>query len=224
MTARRMSWLEKHDVTIRELAWLGNVAGAPHPATHPSNDAEAVAEDAPAPEKPSADAEALRVAMETLAEAQRELDLARAEATAARQEAIAARAEVAATKEAMAQLSVTMCDDAERELVRLAMAVAERVVAQEISVAPELVVTWAREAIAGSALGEHFVVALAPDLASAIDVGAWDELAPVVKTDPALPSGTCEVRDGGRVVSVSSETRLALVGEQLAASAERNVA
>jgi hypothetical protein len=34
--------------------------------------------------------------------------------------------------------------------------------------------------------------------------------------DPALPAGTCEVRDGGRTVTVSAGERLETVGEDLA--------
>jgi len=131
------------------------------------------------------------------------------------------REEMVAT---MHQVVTTLRDEAERELVKLAIAVAERVVARELTSAPELIVDWAREAIIGSALGDQLELALSPALSSSISVAAWGDLAPFVSVDPALPCGTCEVRDGGKVITVDAETRLSLVSDHLATVAERDAA
>lgn len=222
-------WFERHDAEIRELAWLGAVAGAVHPsllgaeevreAAPPLPDAE------PAPAPPvSADREALELAERTLAGAKAELEATRAELAAAHAETSLVRAELDAARVATARFAATMRDDAEVELVKLAMSVAERVVARELSIAPELVVDWAREAIAGSDVGDDFVVAMSDDLSSSIPEGGWKELESSLRKDPALPSATCEVRDGGRVITVSADARLDLIEEHLAPGRERKAA
>lgn len=215
---RNPDWFERHDAEIRELAWLGTVAGAPHPATlgnddEPEGALEAHPEVAP---ELSAEQEARDAALLQLAEATAALELARAEVTLAQAEAAGAKAELAAARTAANDLAMRMRDDAERELVKLAMAVAERVVGRELQVAPELIVDWAREAVAGSEIGGSFVVATSADLSAAVPDAAWGELEDALRMDPALPPGTCEVRDGGSTVTVSAAERLDTVAEELA--------
>ena len=214
---RTPDWFERHDAEIRELAWLGAVAGAPHPATLGSGEHDAAPADEPeAPPVVSAADEARAAAELKLAEAIAALEQAEGELVAARAETEGLRAELTSARQATAELATRMRDDAETELVKLAMAVAERVVGRELSLAPELVVNWAREAVVGSELGGAFVVATSADLSAAVPDAAWGELEDALRMDPALPAGTCEVREGGRTVTVSAEERLDTVREELA--------
>lgn len=214
---RNPDWFERHDAEIRELAWLGTVAGAPHPATLGSDEPEGAAEAAPEvlPEL-LAERDARIAAEAKLAEATAALEGARRELAAAHEASSAVHAELAAARRSANELATRMRDDAERELVKLAMAVAERVVGRELHVAPELIVDWAREAVLGSEIGGSFVVATSSDLSGAVPDAAWGELEDALRLDPALPAGTCEVRDGGSTVTVSAKERLETVAEELA--------
>lgn len=213
--SRRMpDWFERHDAELRELAWLGGVAGAPHPSTLCADEPDASTE--PLPEAPSAERAALRAAEATLAETMGALEEARTALAVARAELERLVAELEACRGTVTTMATQMRDDAESELVKLAMAVAARVVGRELSVAPALIVDWAREAVAGSDLGGSFVVASSADLSAAVPDAAWGELEASLRMDPALPPGTCELRDGGRTVTVSAEERLETVAEDLA--------
>jgi flagellar assembly protein FliH len=214
---RNPDWFERHDAEIRELAWLGTVAGAPHPAT--LGDDEPASASAPVAEVPAAllaEREARGAAEQKLAETTASLDDARAALEALRAETESLRVELSSARTAANALATRMRDDAERELVSLAMAVAERVVGRELATTPELIVDWAREAVAGSDFGGSFVVATSTDLSAAVPDAAWGELEDALRMDPALPAGSCELRDGGRTVTVSAEERLETVGEDLA--------
>jgi len=217
--ARKVSWIERHDATIRELAWLGAVAGAPHPSTvaSPEHGPEgrgdgATAQAAP---EPAADAAWVAEAEAALATLTAERDAARADRARALETIAALTAELDAQKGSAARLAVTMRDDAERELVRLAVTVAERVVGREVETEPSLVAAWAREAIAGSEIGDHLEIAISADLADTLGAEDWGDLANLVATDPSLPEATAEVRDGGRAITVSASERLELVAEPL---------
>lgn len=210
---RALGWFERHDTEIRELAWLGGVKSAPPAATEEES---ASPEAMPAPVAISPEREALDAAEAKLAELTAALQEANAGVTNARGELESVRAELAAAHGATERLTTRMRDQAEIELVKLAMSVAERVVGRELAVAPELIVSWAREAIAGSDLGGSFVIATSADLTAAVPDAAWGELEDALRMDPALPPGTCEVRDAGRSVAVSAEERLELVAAELA--------
>lgn len=213
---RNPDWFERHDAEIRELAWLGTVAGAPHPSTLASDERDAAHEPpAEPPEAPSPEREALLAAEARLVESTGALEQERAALASARAVIERLEGDLAASREAATAMATQMRDDAESELVKLAMAVAERVVGRELSVAPALIVDWAREAVAGSDLGGSFVVATSADLSAAAPDAAWGELEGALRMDPALPDGTCEVRDGGRTITVSAAERLETVAEEL---------
>lgn len=224
---KRLSWIEKHDAAIRELAWLGAFAGAPHPATLGAREEEAPSGGSSEAQLRSADVHeeltALRLRAERAeaaeAEATEALALARSDGDRLDVELTAVRAELEAVKDDAAGAARAMRDDAERELVRLAVCVAERVVGREIEASPEIIVGWAREAIAGSEIGERFEISVSSDIAKALE-GAWGELAASVSEDPTLPAMTCEIEADGRVVSVSPGERLGLVAEQLGVERE----
>ncbi len=217
VSRRNPDWFERHDAEIRELAWLGAIAGAPHPSTlglderDASHEASAESLEATSPER-----EALLAAEARLVETASALEEERVALVAARARIESLEGELAAARGAATVMAEQMREDAESELVKLAMAVAERVVGRELSVTPTLIVDWAREVVAASDLGGSFVVATSAALSAAVPDAAWGELEDALRMDPALPAGTCEVRDGGRTVTVSAEERLATVAEDLA--------
>jgi hypothetical protein len=113
---------------------------------------------------------------------------------------------IAALEGAVAQLTAEIAtlrqrviEDSEPELVRLALTIAERVVGREISVDPELIASWVEEAIATLGARHAVTIAVSPDLASIVE-GAT--------VDASLPPGSCEVRDGARMIDVGARARI----------------
>ena len=212
---RPLDWFERHDAEIRELAWLGDVVVA-DASEAPAIGEEGAANAGDVPEVLGAERAAREIAEARLADTTATLERLASDLTAAQAEILGVRRELADAREATRALAAQMRDDAERELVQLAITVAERVVARELATAPELIVTWVREAVAGSDIGESFVVATSSDLSAAVPEAAWGELEEALRMDPALPAGTCEVRNGGRSVTVGADARLDSVAEHLA--------
>jgi flagellar biosynthesis/type III secretory pathway protein FliH len=234
-THRTLSWFEKREVTTED-ARFGmsrrgdesrstetNAIEVPEVDVAPSAPPSAPPPPPPSP-SPSPELEALHAAERALTEREAELERARTEAEETRALLTRMRSELDEANDAIRRLATNLHEDAERELVKLALAVADRVVARELSIAPELVVDWAREAIASSTFGEHLQIALSTELASALEGADWGDMAPFVSLDPALHHATCEVRDGGRVITVDAGTRLGLVGDHLATVAESEAA
>ena len=73
----------------------------------------------------------------------------------------------------MESLRVRVLEASEPQLVKLAMAVAGRVVGRELQTDPTLVASWAREAVELFVTREGLVVSVAPDLASLVPADAW---------------------------------------------------
>lgn len=106
--------------------------------------------------------------------------------------------------------------DAEGELVRLAVAIARRVVGEELRLRPEIYTQWAAAELAAASGTD--TVALGRDLAARIPEPAWDELRArgvQVVVDPALPPMACDVRGAVTRVDASAEGRLDSVAEAL---------
>ena len=149
-----------------------------------------------------------------------------AECDALKAKASDAESALAALKSEMAALRTKVLLESEGELVRLALAVAERVVGRELAIDPALVSNWAREAIAALDGGTdstrpgadgRLVVAVAPDLGAFVEESDFG--APIV-VDPSLASMSAEVRgDPGRA-DVSAASRLSAVAEALGVETE----
>lgn len=238
-TPRVPSWLEKRDTTVRTMVWTaGSASGSSggtgsridSAASAAAVDAERPADSETRPATASGSGAPLRAEPEwqaiegALAQAELELERLRGEVGAARRESEERRNELEAARQEMVDFATSTLHDAERELVQLATAVAKRVVARELETAPELVVTWVREALAGSNLGDTLVVAASRDLEERIPTEAWGDLAERVVTDDGLPEGTCELRARGSVVTVSSSERLELVNAHVVETSEREAA
>lgn len=141
------------------------------------------------------------------------------DAAGAERDALEARALEAEARVEQARADVLA--ESEGQLLRLALAIAERVVAREIRTDPTLVARWVEDALAALA-------AIAPDarpsvavglaLAGAIPGDAWTSvLGPAVRVerDPSLAPLGCEVRAGVSAVDVSPLARLASVRAEL---------
>jgi flagellar biosynthesis/type III secretory pathway protein FliH len=117
----------------------------------------------------------------------------------------------------MATLRRDVMQSSETELVKLAVAIAERVVGRELAADPALVVAWAKEAIQALGAGDEVVIAIASDVAEATPAEAWRGLAEglQVKTDAALPDGAVEVRSPLGRVAAGATARLGAVGRAM---------
>lgn len=89
--------------------------------------------------------------------------------------------------------------DGEPELVRLALAVAERVVGRELAANPAVVASWAREAVDSLLTREGLSVTVSADVAAAVPAGAWERsfgTPPPISVDVSLPPHSCNVSAG----------------------------
>lgn len=127
------------------------------------------------------------------------------------------RAALAASEARVQSMRRTVLLECESELVKLALAVAERVVGRELATDPALVAAWAREAIAALEGSENVVLAAAPDVVRRLETEALG--APLV-VDETLPAGTCEARGEPGRASASARDRLEAVAEALGVDSE----
>jgi flagellar assembly protein FliH len=123
-------------------------------------------------------------------------------------------AEMAVT---MARLRRDVLEASEPDLVQLAISIAERVVGRELASDPQLIVSWAREAIQALASKNEVVIALAKDLLSQVPTEAWEGVgfAHAIQADLELAAGTIEVRAPGAVVGAGAQARLDSVAQAL---------
>jgi vacuolar-type H+-ATPase subunit E/Vma4 len=118
----------------------------------------------------------------------------------------------------VARLRRDVLEASEGALVRLAIAIAERVARHELAIDPALVTRWAREAIETLASKEDVVIAIAPDLAAKLHPEEWERAAGRsvrIETDASLGPSKCEVRAGASKVDASVEGRLSAVVRQV---------
>jgi hypothetical protein len=117
---------------------------------------------------------------------------------------------VAATAAATAHRKAVLAAS-ERDLVSLAIAIAERVIGREISLDPSLVATLAREGVAALTDQDDLTIAIAPDVAERVPADAWqralDNVPPPV-VDPKLGAARVEVRGKFGRVDASVAARL----------------
>lgn len=101
----------------------------------------------------------------------------------------------------------------ERELVTLAVAVAERIVGRELATDPSLVARWAKEGLDALVGDDAPIVAVAPDVAQRVPAETWAEAlggVPMV-VDASLAPGGCEVRGRLSRVDESAASRLTAI-------------
>jgi flagellar biosynthesis/type III secretory pathway protein FliH len=143
-----------------------------------------------------------------------------AEIVRLRDENAALTAQVAAAASRLARLRRDVLEASEPELVRLAVAVAERVVGRELSLDPTLIVAWARDAIQALASKDEVVIAIARDVNGQVPAEAWAyvEVKHLVTTDPLLSPGSVEVRTSEGTIAAGGQARLDAVAQAIGAA------
>jgi Flagellar assembly protein FliH len=104
------------------------------------------------------------------------------------------------------------------EVVRLALAVAERVVGHELRTDPGIVERWVQQGLEHMSDEDKIAVVVAPDVADKLGEEPWrraDGAAVSAQVDPALPAGHCELRGKFCRVDASVKARLAAVAREL---------
>jgi hypothetical protein len=110
--------------------------------------------------------------------------------------------------------------EAEGQLLRLALALAERVVARELRTDPTLIAQWAADSLGAlAAVSGEFRPSLAVGVATSalVPEDAWTDLLGDVKVerDPSLPPLGCELRAGFSAIDVSPAQRLGALRSEL---------
>jgi hypothetical protein len=127
------------------------------------------------------------------------------------------RAQVAEMAATMAGLRRQVLEASEGELVKLAVAIAERVILRELQTDPSILVGMARDAIETLAAKDEVVIAVARDVPQRLPATAWDAVGVeyMVQVDPQLAPGGIEVRTPQGIVAATPEARLGAVAQAL---------
>ncbi len=121
---------------------------------------------------------------------------------------------------ALGEVRRELLEASERDLVQLAVVIAEKVVGRELATDPALVARWARRGLEILREQDQLKVVVSNDIAAAVPPEAWmgadgQPFEPVV--DPKLPPGSCEVRGEFSRIDASAAARLRSVAEALGA-------
>ena len=131
-----------------------------------------------------------------------------------RLEADGLRSALASSVNAMGALRENMLRASEKELVRLSMVVAQRIVRRELTTQPDIVAQWAREGIESLAAGSKpLVLAVSADVAPHVSPSVYPGLELLV--DPGLGEWSCEVRGKDGRVEAGLNARVVAVSEAM---------
>jgi hypothetical protein len=128
------------------------------------------------------------------------------------------RVQLAELLTTMGRFKRDVLEASEHELVKLACAIAERVVGREVGADPTLILAWAREAIEALGPGEEVTVFVAPDLAATLAGADLQATGIRIETDTALGTAKCEVRTRASVIDASVMGRVDAVRQELTGS------
>lgn len=194
---------------ILPFTWQHGGESAP-PAAPPADPAPDPARDTASP------AHLAAVEREAFARGFAQGEVAGAEAAANRGEAMLRR--LTQTLEEIAEMRAQIVRDTEQQLVRLAVAIARRIVQREMTMDPDLLRAIAR--VAMDRLGETtgVTVRLNPDDHAAIAAGrdsAWGGGHVTVVADARLPRGGCRLESDGGTVDASVDAQLEEITKRL---------
>jgi hypothetical protein len=131
-------------------------------------------------------------------------------------EVAALRVEVTNLEAALVSAREQALSESEPEIVRLALAIASRVVGQEVSADPSIIARWIRQGLGLLPGREDAVVAVAPDVAGLLeDAAEADPSLSDFVVDRALAAGSCELREGTSTVEVGADGRIAAIADAL---------
>jgi flagellar biosynthesis/type III secretory pathway protein FliH len=200
------SWLQEEAVTTRHPSWIAPKRKSSGPPSEPAvpEPMEAEMSEPPRGEPDNSESESAALCLRMSVEL-----------ASLRDENAALRAQLAEMASAMAKLHRDVLEASEGELVRLALAIAERVVGKELELKPTLIVEWARQAVQLLAAKDEVVIGLARDVAQQIPREAWQAIDAELQTDPLLADGSVEVRAAGGTVAAGAAARLEAVSDAL---------
>lgn len=127
------------------------------------------------------------------------------------------RAQLASLAAQFAAVRGKVIEESEPEIVRLALAVAKRVVDRAVSAEPSVLVGWIKEGINAMPNRDTAIVAISADVAAAMPVEQIEQAIATnrVVVDSMLPPGSCEVRDGDTIAQVGANERIASLADAL---------
>ena len=133
-------------------------------------------------------------------------------------EIAALQSQLATTINDIASIRHTLLEASERELVRLSLVIAEKIIGRELTVDPALVADWAHQGLKALADQDNLQIVVSPDIAEAVPEDAWrspdgDAMTPQV--DPQLAAGSCAVIGELSRVDASLSGRLGAVSDAL---------
>ena len=117
------------------------------------------------------------------------------------------RNQIAENVAQMGSMHRQIVESTERDVVRLALVIAERVIGREVRSEPSLIQTWVREALHALHAKEDATIALSPALADILAPEMWRELGHVI-VDSTLEGLRCKVRRAESVVDIDVKSRL----------------
>jgi hypothetical protein len=133
------------------------------------------------------------------------------------EENAALRTQITEMAAKMANLQREVLESSEEQLVKLALAIAERVVGRELATDPALPVAWARQAIDSLAAKDGVVIAVAKDVRDEVPADAWARVGVDhrVLTDSQLGPAAIEVRTPEGTLATGADARLTAVAQAL---------
>ena len=158
-----------------------------------------------------------RALLEEAAVLREEADALRVECDTLRSEHAALTERVEALSSSLIATRSEVLEASEPELVRLALAIAERVVGRELATSPALVAEWAREALACLSSRDGATVTVSSDIAETVPAEAWTAVGvnSPVTVDSSRPAGSCVARSGASSADASLDARLSAVRDAL---------
>jgi flagellar assembly protein FliH len=109
----------------------------------------------------------------------------------------------------------------ERDLVRLALVIAEKVVGRELTTDPTIIALWARQGLEALEGQDNLEVIISPDIANAVPADAWTTTggqAVTPRVDPELAPGSCSVRGEFTRIDASLAARMQSISAAIGAS------
>jgi hypothetical protein len=122
------------------------------------------------------------------------------------------RGEIAKLESMLMSVKATVIEESEPEIVRLALAVAKRLVGREVTADKAILHRWIEEGTKALPNRGETTITASPDVADQLG----DDSAPhEIETDASLPHGTCELREGEAMVSVGLDAKMAAMTDAL---------
>lgn len=128
------------------------------------------------------------------------------------------RVALAQTVASLGRAKHEIYEEAEKELVRLSVAIAGRALGRELAADPGVVVHWAKEATEALAHQDNVTIRIARDLADSVPSDLWGAVLGQgvrIEVDRMLAPSTCALRSPSGQAEVSSLGRIAAVAEAL---------